>query len=103
MLEPAQILFAFVPSVTPQGDGSFIIRPGKPRRLLTVLEAALRAHCSTDTIYRLIDFGLVEFERPSPRKILVIAESLEEHLARTRDPEFWAERRRAEPALMAQA
>lgn len=82
----------FNPTVIPQGDGSFIIRPGKPifgREKITIAEAARRFGTSKGTMHRLYDCGLVEGERPSPRKTLLYADSLERHFNATRDLEFW--------------
>ena len=84
-----QASFSFAATLTPQGDGSFLLRPGKPLMRLSLREAARRTGLSRTTIYRLWDCGLVEGERPSPRKIYVFAHSLDEHLKRTRDAEFW--------------
>jgi len=89
---------AFSPQLIPQGDGSFLIKPGRPllgRRRLTVKEAAAKAGVSTDTIYRLLDEGLLEGQHPSPRRTLVFEDSLNKHLQLTEDREFW-ERRREE-------
>ncbi|MEW6307116.1 MAG: helix-turn-helix domain-containing protein [Verrucomicrobiota bacterium] len=85
----------FVPVVQSQGDGTFVIKPGKPIERVSVRDAAHRAGVSKHTIYRLIDAGMLESERPSPNKLLVRGDSLERHLAATRDPEYWAARRRA--------
>ncbi len=76
-----QLQFAFAsPTVVPQGDGSFVIKPGKPRQRLSVREAAQLAGCSRDGIYRLIEAGIIEYERPTPHCIRIFADSLQEHL-----------------------
>ncbi len=88
-----QIEFVFSqPVVIPQGDGTYLLKPGKPilgRRRLTVGQAAARAGVSEDTVLRLYDSGFVEGERPSPRKTLIFEDSLDAHLQATRDREFW--------------
>lgn len=85
-----QIQFTFTPVVVPQGDGSYLVRPGKPVGKLSLSAAAKRAGLSRTTLWRLYDCGLVAGERPSPRKILIYADSLEAHLKGTReDPEYW--------------
>jgi hypothetical protein len=55
-----QIQFFFTPIVVPQGDGSFVVKPGKPtvgRKKLLIAAAADRAGVSEDTIRRLLDAG----------------------------------------------
>jgi hypothetical protein len=87
-----QIQFFFTPIVVPQGDGSFVVKPGKPtvgRKKLLIAAAADRAGVSEDTIRRLLDAGMLEGEQPSPRKTFVYEDSLEKHLAASRDREFW--------------
>ena len=84
-----QSQFTFLPTTIPQGDGSYIVKPGKPQSKLRVKEAALLAGCSRDGIYRLIEMGMLRFERPTRNCIRVFADSLQEHLQKTRDGEFW--------------
>jgi hypothetical protein len=84
--------FTFQSMVIPQGEGGYLIKPGKPvlgRRRLTVREAAAQARVSTDTIMRLYDAGFLEGERPSPRKTFIFEDSLSAHLKSTVDKEFW--------------
>lgn len=87
-----QLLLSFNAEITPRGDGSFIVKPGKPilgRRKVTVSEAAAYLKLSEDTIRRLYHAGLLEGERPSPRCIFIYADSIEAHLQAARDREFW--------------
>ena len=86
---PAQITFAFAPSVVPQGDGSFLVKPGRPVSRLTVAEAARTIGRSKWTVYRLYAAGLISGERTSPRGISIHADSLQAHIERCRDLEFW--------------
>jgi len=79
----------FLPTAIPQGDGGFVIRPGKPVEKLSLRQAAKRAGCSRGTIYRLYAAGLLKGDRPNPRKIFIFADSLEQHLQNCQDPEFW--------------
>jgi len=93
---PNQTTFHFEPTITPRGDGTFNINPGKPipgRKKLTVCEAAKKANVSEDTILRLRESGLIEGEQPSPRKIFIYEDSLDAHIKRTRDLEFWDSKR----------
>lgn len=85
---PSSFSFS-APVCLPRGDGTFVVSPGKPISRLSVRQAAARAGVSIGTIYRLIGEGLLKADRPSRGRILVDAESLEQHLAGTRDPEFW--------------
>ncbi|ODU24539.1 MAG: hypothetical protein ABS95_01740 [Verrucomicrobia bacterium SCN 57-15] len=86
-----QALFpAFYPAVIlPQGGGTFLVKPGKPVERITVKEAARIARCSPATIYRLYEAGHISGERVSVKLIRIYAESLQAHLEKTRDPEFW--------------
>lgn len=87
------MLFSFAaPICTPRGDGSFVVKPGRPVSRLTVAQAAARAGVSVWTIYRLINEGYLKADRPSPGRIVVDSESLEQHLLVTRDPEYWPAR-----------
>jgi excisionase family DNA binding protein len=79
----------YLPIAIPQGDGSSIIRPGKPLDKLTLRQAAKRAGCSRTTIYRLYQAGFLKGDRPSARKIFIFADSLEQHLENCKNPEFW--------------
>ena len=88
-----QLSFSFTPVCTPQGDGSFVVRPGKPVQRLTAMEAARRMRCSVWTVYAMFRSGILVGERPTPHKILIDAGALEAHLEATRDPEFWDRRR----------
>lgn len=82
--------------IKPKGDGSFLVSKSTDDRVyLTVREAAKRARCSTCSILRLLHFGALEGRRPTPRKILVLEESLETHLQRCEDPEYWDDQKRA--------
>ncbi len=84
----AQLYFTFTPVITPQGDGSFTIRPGKPVALLKVREvaSALRLHISS--VYRLIDEGVLPSERPTKGAIRVRSEALEAHRRRMENGEW---------------
>jgi excisionase family DNA binding protein len=87
-----QIEFTFNPVVVPQADGSFLIRPGKPvpgRAKLSIMDAAKKTGLSKATIYRLYDSGLIQGERPSPKKIWIYLDSLQAHLEKCGDPEVW--------------
>lgn len=97
-----QTTFCFTTTLIAQGDGSYLLKPGKPLSRLSLREAAKRTGLSRTTIYRLWDCGLVKGERPSPRKIYIFVDSLEEHLKRTQDSEYWgeAERKRFAKAEM---
>jgi excisionase family DNA binding protein len=79
----------FLPTAVPQGDGSIVVRPGKPLDRLTLRQAAKRAGCSRNTIYRLYHAGILKGERPGPRKIFIFADSLEQHLESCQDKQFW--------------
>jgi|GEM_PF-2497391 excisionase family DNA binding protein len=58
---PNPIACTFPSSVTPRGDGSYIVTPGKPviAATLTPKELAIRFGKSRRTIYRWISEGLI--------------------------------------------
>jgi len=84
-----QIFLSFFSQV-PQGDGSILLRPQKPVQKVTVRNAAKVLGVSVHSVYRSIREGHLLTERPRPRKILVLVESLQQHQERSRDPEFWS-------------
>jgi excisionase family DNA binding protein len=75
--------------VVPQGDNSYLVKPGKPVDKLTPKQAAKVAGVSVFTIYRLYHAGDIKGERASENSIRIFAESLQAHLHKTKDPEFW--------------
>lgn len=87
------MLFA-APEVVPMGDGTFNVRPGKPVVKCSVTQACRITGLKRDNIYKLIDADMIEFERPSPRKVVVYLESLIDHQRRSPDPDYWTEERR---------
>jgi excisionase family DNA binding protein len=55
-----EIQFSFEPTVVPQGDGSYLVRAGKPivgARVLTVAQAARRWAVTEQHVVNLIDGG----------------------------------------------
>lgn len=81
----------YAPSlVVPQGDGSYLLRPGKPLPpKLTVKQAARIAGTSVDTIYRLYHDGTLRGQRFSKGSIRIHSDSLGKHIAATENPEYW--------------
>lgn len=80
----------FIPTVvTPQGDGSYVCRPGRPVRDLTPAQVAHALGISRSAVYALVDTGRLPCRRPTRRKILISAEAVEDYRAKTRDPEYW--------------
>lgn len=80
----------FIPTVmTPQGDGSYVCRPGRPVRDLTPAQVAAALGISRSAVYALVDSGRLPCRRPTRRKILISAEAVEEFRIKTRDPEYW--------------
>ncbi len=78
------------PTLLPQGDGSFVLRPGKPLVEFSPLQFARAISVSRSTVYRLLDeWKIISYRRPSPRKILIPAEAVESFRRKTEDPEFW--------------
>lgn len=77
------------PTYTPRGDGTFVVSPGKPAQKLTLRQAARMLGRSYWTIWRLYQAGMLAGERPSPHSIMIYADSLQQHIQKTQDPEFW--------------
>ena len=88
-LSPAQVLLSWFPTISPQGDGSVIVRPGKPVAEMTVTQAARYLGVHKSSVYRLIDQGDLVARRPLRKKTLIPAGALEEWRKKTSDPEYW--------------
>lgn len=82
--------------LVPTGDGQFRAVPHRHKKKLTVREATQMTHYSRDSIYRLYKSGFVTGERHSPHKILIDADSLQDHIEAVKDPDFWTPERRAQ-------
>jgi hypothetical protein len=78
------------PVVTPRGDGSYVVSPGKPVQWLSVRQMQVMLGVGKTQSYQYVEEGLVESRRPAPHKIQVAAESVQRLAERIRDPEFWA-------------
>jgi hypothetical protein len=80
----------YTPSIVlPQGDHSYLVKPGKPVEKLKPREAARIIRKSVWTIYRMLDAGLIKGERPTKHGTLIYADSLQAHINASQDPEFW--------------
>jgi hypothetical protein len=69
--EQKQIQFFFTPMVVPQGDGSFVVKPGKPtvgrkKLLIAAARGSRPAFRRTRFIRRLLDAGLLEGRAAEP-------------------------------------
>jgi hypothetical protein len=84
---PGQTVFAFVPTVTPRGDGSYVVQPGKPQQWLWVRDAARMYQISPDAIREWILKGLVVSRRVGLLKYQVEASSLSTFIR----PDNWRE------------
>ncbi len=86
----ANAAFSFAPpTLIPQGDGAFLIKPGKPVREMTVMQAMLFLGVGRTSMYELIYAGFIPHRRPTPHKILISVDALEEFRRKTNDPEYW--------------
>lgn len=83
---PAQLYFSYAkPVAIPQGDGSFLVRPGRltvrqDGDAVTPREFARMQGCSRSSVYRFMDEGLIpseHVERRTPRRILISLSALE--------------------------
>jgi excisionase family DNA binding protein len=78
---PAQLTFAVFcqPVIVPNGDGSYVVKPGKPVEKLTPAEFADQFRVNRDTVYRWIDDGTIDQKYVEPagkRKLLIHAEAV---------------------------
>jgi excisionase family DNA binding protein len=84
--------------VTPQSDGSWLVKPGKPvlddEEERTPKQAAAYLKLGLSTVYDLVEIGKLASRRPSPFKILIPLSALREYKAASRDPEFHQPRRK---------
>ncbi|HWY74988.1 MAG TPA: helix-turn-helix domain-containing protein [Verrucomicrobiae bacterium] len=62
-----QLTLTFAPTITPRGDGSFIVTPGKPlvNGTLTVQQLAAQFHVNEDSVYRWIREEVIPAEHVS--------------------------------------
>jgi excisionase family DNA binding protein len=71
---------AMIPSVViPQGDGSYIIRAGRPIDRLSPRQVAARLGVSRNTVYRYIEEGTIPdryLEFVGSRKIYILASAV---------------------------
>lgn len=88
----AQIQFAFVPVVTPRGDGSFVVTPGRPVMEVSTPEALKILNIrGRSTLYGLRDhpkWGKIlkwRFTTPSQKLIVWDVESLHALLAASKE------------------
>lgn len=85
-----QILFSFLPpQVIPQGDGSVILKPGKPTSEVSPKVAAQMLGVSKSSVYELIQEGKLVYRRPLKKKILITTASIDAYRTETGDPEYW--------------
>lgn len=66
---PAQVTFGFAPVITPRGDGSFTVAPGKPIVWLGTTEAARYLHIAPNTLRGWIDAGILPQSLPDGTEI----------------------------------
>ena len=90
--ERQQLNFSFSPTVIPQGNGDYLVRPGKPicePIEYSVKQAAKELRICLTSAYQLIYEGRLSCRRPRPRKIWIAAEDVKRFKEATRDSEFW--------------
>lgn len=84
---PAQLYFSYAkPVAIPQGDGSFLVRPGRltvrqDGDAVTPREFARMQGCSRSSVYRFVNEGWIgqeHVERRTPRRIRIRLEALSE-------------------------
>lgn len=80
---PAQPLFSFLPTVVPQGDGSFVVRPGRPVQWVSIQQAADYLQVDDSTIRRWIAEGVLPEKITDPKTKAVT------QVLRKRSPKLW--------------
>jgi excisionase family DNA binding protein len=95
-MEMKQALFSFAaPIVLPQGDGSYIVRSGKPVSEVTASQAAEMLGISRCSIYKILERGDIPIaRRPLKKKILLNASDVQAYKDKTSDTEYWEEKGR---------
>ena len=81
--------YAFGSSVTPQGDGAYLIKPSKPVEQFTVVQAAAILNVHKSSVYRLINEGKLKAVKPLRKAIRIPAEALAAHQRNAENPEYW--------------
>lgn len=77
--KPSEPVFAVFPTVVPQGDGSVLVRPGRPVEWLTVKQFGQLVGLGEDSIYRKIGSDALPerfVDYAGPRKIRIRADAL---------------------------
>lgn len=88
--DPGQTSFLpiLIPTIQiPQGDGSYLVKPGKPVQWLTVKQFAVQVGLQSDAIYRAIGTDALPetfVQYVGPRKIRIMADGVEHYLAHWR-------------------
>lgn len=89
-VEQMTFCLSFTPIMVPQGDGSVLVRPGRPVAEVTPIQAARMLQISRSAVYEMLQAGELPCRRPRRRKILIPSDAIEDWKRRTADPEFWA-------------
>jgi hypothetical protein len=74
--EPRRLYIISGAELLPRGDGSFVLKPGKPEQWLWTQDAAKAYGVSQKTIVRWWSKGFITGRRVGPRRIQIDAESL---------------------------
>jgi hypothetical protein len=76
MNEEKEMVLMTHAKLTPRGDGSFVLTPGKPQQWLWVKEAATAYRVTPKTVLSWWKNGCVNGRRVGHRKVQIEAESL---------------------------
>ncbi len=80
-------------SFVPLGDGTFRAVPQQPVAVASISKAAKLTGLARDTIYRLFKAEMIAGRHASPGKIEVDVGSLVAHIERSKEPDYWTEKR----------
>lgn len=84
--DPNQTRFSFAAAVViPQGDGSFVVKPGRPLEWLTPAQFAAHFGLEKSAAYRAIQDGTIpaQFVEPVGKRKLRIAAAALDHVRQT--------------------
>jgi hypothetical protein len=84
------LVFYSPPVSVPQGDGSVLVKPGKPLSRLSVAQFSTRVGLSSDAIYKQLGTDSIPedfLEYSGARRVWIKAEAIEHYLA------YWKARR----------
>jgi predicted DNA-binding transcriptional regulator AlpA len=87
--DPGQMFFCFTGTMEARGDGTYVLKPGRPRMEISAAEVAHVMGVHRNTVYAYAECGILTARRPSPSRMVFSTQEVEEVMRKTLDPEFW--------------